>query len=244
METRLEIKRALERARSSTEELLAPVSDDDLVAQVSPGVPPLAWSYAHVARFEELWILRTVGGSRPIPDAHDHVYDAFRRERSNGSKLPTLNPSAVRAYAADVRERSLDMLERIDLEAPDVLVRRGFVFGLVLQNELQSQESMLEALQSRTGSEYPVVESSAPDRAPGGPTEIDVPGGSFTLGAVHEPWAYDNELEPHETEIPSFRIDRAPGHERRVRRVPRRPWLPHAQALERRRAGRGASARR
>ena len=210
METRLEIKRALERARSSTEELLRPVSDDDLVTQVSPGVPPLAWSYAHVARFEELWILRTVGGSRPIPDGHDHVYDAFRRERSNGSKLPTLNPSAVRAYAADVRERSLDMLERIDLEAPDVLVRRGFVFGLVLQNELQSQESMLEALQSRTGSEYPVVESSAPDRAPGGPTEIDVPGGSFTLGAVHEPWAYDNELEPHETEIPGFRIDRAP----------------------------------
>ena len=84
-ETRLEIKRALERARTSTEALLAPVSDDDLVAPVSPGVPPLAWSYAHVARFEELWILRTVGGARPIPDAHDHVYDAFRRERSNGS---------------------------------------------------------------------------------------------------------------------------------------------------------------
>ena len=36
VETRLEIKRALERARSSTEELLAPVSDDDLVARVSP----------------------------------------------------------------------------------------------------------------------------------------------------------------------------------------------------------------
>ena len=148
---------------------------------------------------------------RPIPDVHDHVYDAFRRERSNGAKLPTLKPSAVRAYAADVRERSLDMLERIDLEAPDVLVRRGFVFGLVLQNELQSQESMLEALQlGRTGSEYPVVESAAPDRAPGGPDEIDVPGGTFTLGASYEPWAYDNELEPHEVELPAFRIDRAP----------------------------------
>ncbi len=155
METRNEIRRALERGRTATEELLAPVSDDELAAQVSPHVPPLVWSYAHVARFEELWILQTVGDARPIPDVHDHVYDAFRRERSNGAKLPTLKPSAVRAYAADVRERSLDMLERINLEAPDVLVRRGYVFGLVLQNELQSQESMLEALQGRDGLRVP-----------------------------------------------------------------------------------------
>ena len=138
------------------------------------------------------------------------MYDAFRRERQNGAKLPALKPSAVRAYASDVRERSLEMLERIDLEAPDVLVRRGFVFGLVLQNELQAQESMLEALQCRTGTTYPVVDSTAPDRAPSGPDEVVVQAGPFTLGATHEPWAYDNELEPHETEIPAFRIDRMP----------------------------------
>ena len=210
METRNEIRRAFERGRTATEGLLAPVSDDDLVAQVSPRVPPLVWSLAHVARFEELWILRALADARPIPDVHDHVYDAFRRERSNGARLPTLNPTAARAYAADVRARSFDVLERVDLEAPDVLVRHGFVFGLVLQNELQSQESMLETLQCRTASEYRYVEAAAPDRAPGGPDEIEVPGGSFTLGAMYEPWAYDNELEPHETELSAFRIDRVP----------------------------------
>ncbi len=155
VDTRLEIRRALERGRSATDDVLAPVSDEVLAAQLAPGVPPLVWSYAHVARFEELWILRTIGGARPIPDVHDHVYDAFRRERSNGAKLPTLSPNAVRAYANDVRERALDVLERVDLEAPDVLVRRGFVFGLVLQNELQSQEAMLETLQCRTERRVP-----------------------------------------------------------------------------------------
>jgi len=210
VETRLEIRRALERGRESTTALLEPVPDDELVATVSPAVPPLVWSYAHVARFEEQWLLRTVGGAGAIRDVHDHVYDAFRHERTNGTKLPALNPNAVRAYAGDVRERALDLLEHIDLETPDVLVRRGFVFGLVLQNELQSQESMLEALQRRTRNEYPVVDGTAPDRAPGGPDEIDVPGGSFTLGAEHEPWAYDNELDPHDVELPPFRIDRAP----------------------------------
>ena len=199
MEKVNEIRRELERGRTSTEELLRPVSDDELVAQLSPQTPPLVWMLAHVARFEELWILRTIGGEPPIPDVHDHVYGAFRRERQNGAKLPNLKPSAVRAYAADVRERSLEMLERIDLDAPDVLVRRGFVFGLVLQNELQSQESMLEGLQCRTDHEYPVVDSTAPDRAPSGPDEILVQGGTFTLGAEYEPWAYDNELEAHET---------------------------------------------
>jgi iron(II)-dependent oxidoreductase len=210
VETRLEIRRALERGREATAALLAPVSDDELVANHSSTVPPLVWSYAHVARFEEQWILRTVGEAGAIPDVHDHVYDAFRHERTNGAKLPALKPSAVRSYAGDVRERALDLLERIDLEAPDVLVRRGFVFGLVLQNELQSQEAMLEALQRRTNREYPVLAETAPDRAPSGPVEIEVPGGTFTQGAEYEPWAYDNELEPHEVELPPFRIDRTP----------------------------------
>jgi iron(II)-dependent oxidoreductase len=210
VDTRLEIRRALEDGREATTALLDPVPDEDLVATVSPAVPPLVWSYAHVARFEEQWILGNVGGTNPIPDVHDHVYDAFRHERTNGAKLPALSPNAVRAYATDVRERTLDLLERIDLEAPDVLVRRGFVFGLVLQNELQSQESILEALQRRTRHEYPVKDDTAPDRAPAGPVEIDVPGGVFTMGAEYEPWAYDNELEPHDVELSAYRIDRAP----------------------------------
>ena len=110
-----------------------------------------------------------------------------------------------------MRERALDLLEHLDLDSPNALVRRGFVFGLVLQNELQSQEAMLEALQLRIGSLVPgAVDVSHPDRAPSGPDEIHVPGGAFTLGAEHEPWAYDNELEAHEIELRPFVIDRAP----------------------------------
>ncbi len=211
MESVVEIRHELEDARATTDSLLAPLSDDELTAAISPNVPSLVWSYAHVARFEEQWILRTVGEASSIPDVHDHVYDAFRRERSNGSKLPALRPSAVRAYASDVRERALDLVDHTDLESLDVLVRHGFMFGLVLQNELQTHEAMLEALQRRTDSRYPVAdEAAAPDRAPSGPDEIEVPGGTFTLGALYEPWAYDNELEPHEAVLPPFRIDRAP----------------------------------
>jgi iron(II)-dependent oxidoreductase len=210
MSTRVELRQHLVRARVGTEAVLAPISDDELTAQISPLAPPLVWNLAHIAYFEELWILRNVGDAPPIADAHRDVYEAFRRERRNGNRLPTLRAEAVHAYASDVRERTLELLEHLDLESANPLVRRAFAFGLVVQNELSTQEAMLEALQLRSGRSYPVPMTSNPDRAPAGPDEIHVPGGTFTLGAQHEPWAYDNELEAHEVEVRPFVIDRTP----------------------------------
>ena len=210
MDSRIEIRSILERTRSATEALLEPLRDDELTAQVAASEPPLVWSLAHTAHFEELWILRTAKGDPPLPDAHDDVYEALLRARRARSRLPSLRPVAVRAYAADVRERVLEMLEHVDLDVPDALLRSGFVFGLVIQHEAQRQESILQTLQLRAAVEYPLPEATTPDRAPGGPTEILVPGGTFTCGAVSEPWAYDNELMPHEVELRAFRIDRAP----------------------------------
>ena len=210
MQSRNEIRAALERARAATEALLEPVSDDVLVAPAGHDQPSLVWDYAQIAYFEELWLLRNVKGDPPISSLHDEIYAAFRHERSDRTGVPILQPAAARAYAEDVRSRVLEALEHIDLDAPNALLRDAFVFGLVLQHELQQQETMLEALQLRTDFEYPAPASSAPDRAPSGPAEIHVPAGSFMLGAVDEPWAYDNELVPHEVELRPFWIDRAP----------------------------------
>ena len=200
----------MESARDGTAAVLEPVSDDELAAQISPLAPPLVWSLAHIASFEELWILRTVGGNHSLGDAHREVYEALRRARSNGTHLPSLRAEAVRAYADDVRARTIDLLEHVDLESPNALVHRGYAFGLAVQNELQSQEAMLEALQLRAGRSYPVPTPALPDRAPSGPDEIHVPAGIFVLGAENDAWAYDNELAAHEVEVGAFVIDRAP----------------------------------
>ncbi len=210
MNLNLEIRAALERARAATEALLGPVSDEGLTQPVSPLESPLVWVYARCAYFEELWLLRTAKGEPPAAESHDHVHDAFERERRGDSRLPALRPDAVRAYAADVRERALAWLEHLDLDQPSPLLRDGFVFGLVIQHELQLQETILQTLQLKTDAAYPVPDAPQPDRAPAGPDEIRVPGGTFTLGAVDEPWAYDNELPAVEVELPPFRIDRTP----------------------------------
>ncbi len=210
MESRLEIRATLERARAATDALLEAIPDDALAAPVGPDRPPLVWDYAHVAYFEELWLLRNLEGDPPISYLHDDIYAAFRPEPGERSGLPMLRPAATRAYAADVRARVLEMLEHVDLDAPNALVRKNFVFRLVVLHELQLQETMLEVVQQRAGLEYPTPVASPPDRAPLGPDEIHVPAGSFVLGAQDEPWACDNELVAHEVELRAFSIDRAP----------------------------------
>jgi gamma-glutamyl hercynylcysteine S-oxide synthase len=204
-----EVAAALTAARAGTDELLAPLSDDELVAQVSPLQSPLVWDFAHIAYFEELWILRRVGGAAPIAEVHDDVYDAFSHERSERGALPILRPAHARAYAADVRERTLQVLGETDVTSNDPLCRDGFVFGLVLQHELQHQETMLQTL-SLCDSPYSPPDRESPSEAPSGDHEVTLEPGPFTMGATDEPWAYDNEREPHEVELSPFTIDTHP----------------------------------
>ena len=49
---------ALEHARTRTEALLEPLTNDQLTTQFSLLQSPLVWDLAHVGHFEELWLLR------------------------------------------------------------------------------------------------------------------------------------------------------------------------------------------
>ena len=75
------------------------------------------------------------------------------------------------------------------------------------------------------------------DRAPGGPAEIDVPGGSFVLGSVHEPWAYDNELDAARDRASPVSIDRAPVTNGQFARFVRKKRVSIEEAVERGRLG-------
>jgi len=209
MDANQELRGQLERARERTEALLDPVPEARLSARGSASHASLMWDLASIASFEELWLLRRLDGSAPPAGRHADVYDAFRYEPTT-TKLPTLSPTSVRAYARDVRERVLALLEEIDLTAPNPLLRRGLVYGITLQHELEQQEKMLETVQL-LGIEYPQPDDmEAPDQAPGGRNDVQVARGSYVLGATDEPWAYDNELAAHEVELRSFRIERTP----------------------------------
>ncbi|MDQ3895067.1 MAG: ergothioneine biosynthesis protein EgtB [Actinomycetota bacterium] len=204
-----EIVAKLEGARARTLELLAPLSDDDLTRQHSPMMSPLVWDLAHIGIFEELWLLRRVAGSAPLAPEYQGLYDAFSHARAKRAELPLMAPKQARAYVAEVRARTLEVLGEIDLDPADRLLADGFVYGMVLQHEHQHCETMLATLQLRDG-RYPLPDRERPSGRRLDEEEVRVEGGSFVMGAEDEAWAYDNEREPHEVELAPFRIDAAP----------------------------------
>jgi iron(II)-dependent oxidoreductase len=195
---------ALDHARRRTEDLLAPLSDEQLTRQSSPLQSPLVWDLAHIGHFEELWLLRRVGGRHPVSSEYDDLYDSFAHARGERGRLPILAPQAARAYVNDVREAVLALLPDLSFDDGDPLLERGFVVGMVVQHELQHAETMAQTLGL----------SGLPPPAPQGPPEVGasgevtVAGGPFTLGST-DPWAYDNERPAHLVELLPFRIDRA-----------------------------------
>jgi iron(II)-dependent oxidoreductase len=195
----------LQRARTRTESLLEPLTAEQLSLQVSPLMSPLVWDYAHIGYFEELWLLRNVGGQGPMRAEHDDVYDAFAHERSERGELPILPPDAARAYVSAVRRAVLEQIEQLDWSSEDALLRDGFAVGNVLQHELQHQETMTQTLQL----------GGMPGLTPGRPPEVTAEGellietGPFTLGAApKDRWPYDNEEPEHQVSLPGFWIDR------------------------------------
>src|SRR6266851_3720667 len=80
----------LEAARMRTLGLLESLSDNDLERQYSSIMSPLVWDLAHIGYFEELWLLRRLGGERPADARFDDLYDAFRHPRSQRRSLPLL----------------------------------------------------------------------------------------------------------------------------------------------------------
>ncbi|WP_327233113.1 ergothioneine biosynthesis protein EgtB [Streptomyces sp. NBC_01317] len=199
----------LTRARDRTTLLTSSVEDNDLTAQHSPLMSPLVWDLAHIGNQEEQWLLRTVGGRDAIRPDIDSIYDAFEHPRSERPTLPLLAPAEARAYAADVRDRVIDVIERTPLHGAPLL-DAGFAFGMIAQHEQQHDETMLITHQLRRGPAALTAPRPPAGDTTGLPSEVLVPAGRFTMGTTAEPWALDNERPAHQRLVPAFFIDTVP----------------------------------
>jgi iron(II)-dependent oxidoreductase len=199
----------LAQARRRTYELVEPLGDEQLNRVYSPILSPLAWDLGHIANFEELWLVQAVGGREPLRGELGRFYDAIENPRKTRGELPILRDAELRSYLADVRERSLEVLEEVEIDAgaEDPLLREGFVYEMLIAHELQHQETMLQLLQMVDGYELPA--RFTPADAPG-PGTIHIAGGEYEIGAPPTGFAYDNERPRHTVELAPFEIDRAP----------------------------------
>lgn len=141
--------------RDRTLEIVAPLTDSDATSQHDPLMSPVVWDLGHIARFEELWLLRHLDG--PFDGIASlvelpGVFNPFEHPRRTRGELSLPSLDEATALLADIRRRVLDRLEEVDC-GPDApaLTRDGYVYRMVAQHEAQHVETILQTLQLKRG---------------------------------------------------------------------------------------------
>ncbi len=200
----------LEGGRERTLGLVEPFTEHELLRSPSRLMSPLVWDLGHCANYEELWLLRNVAGHEAADPQLDDIYNAFEHPRWERPSLPLLGPAEARAYMDDVRGKSLDVLEKVDLTPEQRLLDRGYVYGMVLQHEHMHDETMLATISLMRERAYPPAVEAARAEVAVPQDMVFVDGGSFEMGTSVEPWAFDNERPAHIVDVAPFHIDRTP----------------------------------
>jgi iron(II)-dependent oxidoreductase len=194
-----EALRDLGDARRATHALLAHLDDATLQRAHSPIMSPLVWDLAHIAAYEDLWLAHRHGGLELLRPDLAELYDAFETPRAVRGEIEQLDAPAARTYLGEVRERVLAVI------APRG-VGDGVLCELVLRHELQHTETMRQTMA--------IAGILAPDeprlRPTGAAGWIEVPAGTFAMGATPEGFAYDNERPRHGVYTAAYRVARQP----------------------------------
>jgi iron(II)-dependent oxidoreductase len=202
---REELCTALAAVRERTLALVAPLSPADLERQIDPILSPLVWDLAHIAAYEDLWLVHR---HADLPLLHGDLaatYDAFETPRAVRGDIQLLDTAGALAYMDDVRERTLTAIDRHGADP--------VIHGMVLRHEQQHAETMLQTLSRARLPGYDVPGRTPAPGAPGGHSGLEfvpVAGGEVSIGAAPGAFSFDNERPRHSVEVAPFRIGRTP----------------------------------
>lgn len=208
---------ALQAVREQTLALVGHLSEAQLSEVLSPIMSPLVWDLAHIAAYEDLWLVHRHGRRDLLRPELAELYDAFETPRSVRGEVELLVPSQARSYLSDVRARTTEVITAVG-------VGEGTVYEMVLRHELQHTETMRQtmaladllpagepSLGPLGGADASAQTSSAEaGTLAGAGAWVDVPAGPFEMGSGPNEFAYDNERPRHIVELPAFQIARWP----------------------------------
>src|ERR671931_433414 len=129
---------ALAQTRDRTLALVAHLDDAQLERQVDPLMSPLVWDLAHIAAYEDLWLVHRFAGEPLLHPELAARYDAFETPRAVRGEIELLDADGAREYLAEVRARTL---AAIDARGVDPVVHE-----MVVRHELQHTETMRQAM--------------------------------------------------------------------------------------------------
>jgi ergothioneine biosynthesis protein EgtB len=204
-------------ARARTLDLVADLSDAELLGPRLTIVNPLLWEIGHVAWFQEFWVLRHVRGADPMRAEADRLWDsaAIAHDVRWDLLLPTRQETL--RYLRAVQDRVVSGLHDA-LPAKDVYFVLLSVFHEDMHAEAITYTRQTHGYPAPRLGGVPTVGDGAPhgdgrstDRPVSLADDVLVPGGSFVLGAApDEGFVFDNEKWGHEVAVAPFAIARLP----------------------------------
>jgi iron(II)-dependent oxidoreductase len=141
---RAALQAALTETRCGTLALMDLVPEGLFQHPIDPDYSPLGWHFGHIGMTEGYWVLEQAKGDAPLRPDYLYLFSTTARPREERSRIP--GRETVRRYLAEVRAAVETYLARVDLGAPNPLLREGFIFYSVLQHEWQHQETIVELL--------------------------------------------------------------------------------------------------
>src|SRR5215467_898489 len=182
-------------ARRRTMEVVADLTDEQLIGPQLRIVNPLLWEIGHVTWFQEKWALRHAGGQAPIRADGDSLYDSAAIAHDTRWDLPLPSRADTLAYMMAVRDRVLERIDQGNLTEQERYFMALGVFHEDMHTEAFTYTRQTHGWSAPVFSELEPVSFGETGTLRG---DAEVPGGRFLLGALREePFVFDNEKWAH-----------------------------------------------
>ena len=203
------LKTIMTESRTRTLELLEGLDDQQLMGPRWDTVNPLRWEIGHVAWFHESFIARRLDNTPPIWDRGDEIYDSIKIEHGARWDLPLLTREESLKYMQDVEDANFARLSGNQAGEEDSFIYQFSTFHNDMHNEAYSYQR--QTLSYPRPSFAVQAENAAEENAGPLPGDVEIPGGSFRLGAEKtDAFVFDNEKWAHDVLVRPFRIAKAP----------------------------------
>jgi iron(II)-dependent oxidoreductase len=203
--TSADLIRDLRDSRVRLRWLVDDLSDERLMVPHFDIVNPILWEIGHVAWFQEFWTLRKLAKRAPMRADPDRLYDSAAVHHDARWDLALPSRAETIAYMDGVLDAVCERLEAREPDADDVYFHR-----LVTFHEDMHGEALVYTRQT-LGYEAPRVRQRHPPEGGPCPGDVDLPGGTFELGARRDQaFVFDNEKWAHPVRVEPFQIARAP----------------------------------
>src|SRR5262245_16221818 len=173
---------ALKEARARTHELVTDLNDEQMIGPRLAIVNPLRWEIAHVAWFQEYWLLRHLLGRSPTLSTGDSLYDSAKVAHDTRWDLPLPSKAETIAYTQRILDRVCDEYHSEQVQSNDAY----YFLSLALFHEDMHSEAITYTRQT-LGYSAPKFTQRIQTTEPQTSEKLGdafIPGGTFLLGSA------------------------------------------------------------